>query len=106
MLNRKKVSMIENLRGYIQNVAFDNYNELSEELNKRQFIKPKGRPPYSIDMIRWLHPNGRWDAFRKTAQYHGGEYVKAGDEGNLYKGIVPFMIAVVDMLHCASYSWN
>ena len=52
MLNRKKVSMIENLRGYIQNVAFDNYNELSEELNKRQFIKPKGRPPYSIEMIR------------------------------------------------------
>ena len=47
----KKVSMLENLPAHIQNVAFDNYNELLDELNKRQFLKPKGRPPCSVEMI-------------------------------------------------------
>ena len=28
----------------------------------------------------------------KATQYHSGEYVGADDEGNLYKGIVAFMI--------------
>ena len=28
----------------------------------------------------------------KATQYHGGEYVGADDEGNLYKGIVAFII--------------
>ena len=52
----KKVSMLENLPSQIRNVAFDNYNELLDELNKRQFLKPKGRPPYSVEMIRYgLH---------------------------------------------------
>ena len=52
----KKVSMLENLPAYIGNVVFDNYNELLDEINKRQFIKPKGRPPYSVEMIRYgLH---------------------------------------------------
>ena len=52
----KKVSMLENLPAYIRNVVFDNYNELLDEINKRQFIKPKGRPPYSVEMIRYgLH---------------------------------------------------
>ena len=41
----KKVSMLENLPGYIRNVVFDNYNELLDEINKKQFTKPKGRPP-------------------------------------------------------------
>ena len=49
----KKVSMLENLPSQIRNVAFDNYNELLDELNKRQFLKRKGRPPYSIEMIRY-----------------------------------------------------
>ena len=41
---------------HIRNVAFDNYNELLDELKKKQFLKPKGRPPYSVDMIRYrLH---------------------------------------------------
>ena len=41
----EKFSMLENLPAHIRNVAFDNYNELSDERNKRQFLKPKGRPP-------------------------------------------------------------
>ena len=28
----------------------------------------------------------------KATQYHSGEYVGAGDEGNLYKGMVAFII--------------
>ena len=52
----KKVSMRQNLPAHIQNLAFDNYNELLGELNKRQFLNPKGRPPYSVEIIRYgLH---------------------------------------------------
>ena len=52
----KKVSMLDNLPAHIRNVAFDNYNELLDELNKRQFLKLKGRPSYSVEMIRYgLH---------------------------------------------------
>ena len=47
----KKVSMLENLPAHIRNVAFDNYNELLDELNKRQLLKPKRRPPYSVEII-------------------------------------------------------
>ena len=58
----KKVSMLENLPTHIQNVVFDNYNELLDELNKRQFLKPKGRLPYSVEIIRYgficaIHPS-------------------------------------------------
>ena len=49
----KNVSMLENLPAYIRNVTFNNYNELLDELNKRQFLKPKGRLPYSVEMIRY-----------------------------------------------------
>ena len=48
----KKVSMLENLPAHIRNVAVDNCNELSDEINKRQFLKSKEGPPYSIEMIR------------------------------------------------------
>ena len=52
----KKVSMLENLPTHIRNVAFDNCNELLDDLSKRQFLIPKGRPPYSIEIIRYgLH---------------------------------------------------
>ena len=52
----KKISMLENLPACIRNVVFDNYNELLNKLNKRHFLKPKGRPSYSIEMIRYgLH---------------------------------------------------
>ena len=44
----KKVSMLENLPAHIRNVVFDNYNELLDKPNKGQFLKPKGRPPYSV----------------------------------------------------------
>ena len=48
--------MLGNLPAHIRNVGLDNYNELLDELNKRQFLKPKGRPPYSVEMIRYgLH---------------------------------------------------
>ena len=51
-----KVSMLQNLPAHIQNLAFDNYNELLGELNKKQFLNPKGRPPYSVEIIRYgLH---------------------------------------------------
>ena len=40
----------------------------------------------------------------KATQYHSGEYGGADDEGNLYKGIVVFMISRVDILHRTSYS--
>ena len=49
----KKVNMLENLPAHIRNVAFDNCSELLDKLNKRQFLKPKGRPPYSVEMIRY-----------------------------------------------------
>ena len=53
----KKVSMLQKLPAHIRNVVFDNYNECLDELNKRQFLKPKGRPSYSVEMIRYgLHP--------------------------------------------------
>ena len=137
--------MLENLPAHIRNVVFDNYNELLDELNKRQFLKPKGRPPYSVEMIRYglhlrhtsfqaykqllekfplpsisllnkiqqggvnsikalkiLRENGKISNdcilmvdemyLEKATQYHSGEYVGADDEGNLYKGIVAFMI--------------
>ena len=52
----KKVSYLENFPAYIQNTATDNYNELLNELNQRNFYKPQGRPPYSASMIRYaLH---------------------------------------------------
>ena len=52
----KKVSMLENLPAHIGNVVFDNYNKFLDELNKRKFLKLKGRPPYSVEMIDYgLH---------------------------------------------------
>ena len=49
--------MLEKLPAHIRNVVFDNYNECLDELNKRQFLKPKGRPSYSVEMIHYgLHP--------------------------------------------------
>ena len=45
--------MLENLPAYIRNVTSNNYNEILDELKKRQFLKPKGRLPYSVEMIRY-----------------------------------------------------
>ena len=30
--------------------------------------------------------------FQKSTQYHGGEYVGSDEEGNMFKGVVGFMI--------------
>ena len=48
----KKVTYLENFPAYIRNTATDNYNELLNELNQRNFDKPQGRPPYA-SMIRY-----------------------------------------------------
>ena len=41
----KKVTYLENFPAYIRNTATDNYNELLNELNQRNFYKPQRRPP-------------------------------------------------------------
>ena len=114
-------------------------------MKERMYYKPKGRPPYSAEMIRYaLHlrytslqaykivlekfplpsisllnkiQQGGVDAIKavtflrekgeistdcilmvdemylqKATQYQGGEYVGVDKEGNLFKGIVVFMI--------------
>ena len=51
-----KISYLDNFPGYMKNIATDNYNELLNELNERQFYKPQDRPPYLAQMIRYaLH---------------------------------------------------
>ena len=67
--------LLENLPAHIRNVVFDNYNELLDELNKRQFLKPKGRPPYSVEMIRYdyvcvIHRSRRTSNGSKNSRYH------------------------------------
>ena len=47
------VSMLENFPGHIKNAAEQHPYSLLEELGKRQNYKPKGRPPYSAEMIRY-----------------------------------------------------
>ena len=60
----KKVSMLENLPAHIRNVVFDNYNELLDKLNKRQFFKPKGRPPYRSRRTSNCSKNFHYHQFR------------------------------------------
>ena len=45
------VSIHKNFSSYIGNFAIENHNELFEEIEQRQFYKPKGRPPYPVAMI-------------------------------------------------------
>ena len=51
----KKVTYLENFPAYIRNTATDNYNELLNELNQRNFYKPQGRPPYASVTRYALH---------------------------------------------------
>ena len=51
----KKVTYLENFPAYIRNTATDNYNELLNELNQRNFYKPQGRPPYASVIQYALH---------------------------------------------------
>ena len=48
----KKVTYLEKFPAYIRNTATDNYNELLNELNQRNFHKLQGRPPYA-SVIRY-----------------------------------------------------
>ena len=51
----KKVTYLKNFPAHIRNTATDNYNELLNELNQRNFYKPQGRPP-DASVIRYaLH---------------------------------------------------
>ena len=49
----EKLSYFENFPAYIRNTATDNYNELLNELNQRNFYKPQRRPPYSASKIQY-----------------------------------------------------
>ena len=53
---QKKVSYLENFSSYIRNNTTDNYNELLNELNQRNFRKPHERPLYSASMIWYALP--------------------------------------------------
>ena len=138
-------SMLQNLPGYIRNKSEEHSNSILDELQQQQYYKPKGRPPYSAEMMRFalllrytlsqsykylldhfslpsfstinklkqgeldslkalqlLKKAGKiWEDIvlmademylQKSSQYHSGEYVGADKEGNLYKGIVVFMV--------------
>ena len=62
----------------------------------------------SIKALEFLRENGKISNdcilmvdemyLEKTTQYHSGKYVGADDEGNLYKGIVAFMIVGIKEL--------
>ena len=140
-----RISMLQNFSSYIRNVVSSNSHSLLDQMKERMYYKPKGRPPYSAEMIRYvLHlrytslqaykivlekfplpsisllnkiQQGGVDAIKavtflrekgeistdcilmvdemylqKATQYQGGEYVGVDKEGNLFKGIVVFMI--------------
>ena len=136
--------MLHNLPSYIRNIAGERDDSLLNEMKNRLFYKPKGRPPYSAQMIRFalhlrytsfqayklflekfplpsvssLHKiQGGVDALKavsllqetgkissdcvlmidkmylqKAAQYQDGKYVGVNENGDLYKGILVFMI--------------
>ena len=62
----KKVTYLKNFPAQIRNTATDNYNELLNELNQRNFYKPQGRPPYSYV----IHHSKRAGYFLKDFQCH------------------------------------
>lgn len=138
-------SMLENFPSYIANEAESHPLPILEELLKRAQYKPKGRPPYSAEVIRYslllrytspqaykllqekfplpsfsllqkLHKGGV-DSMKaakmllkkglissdvilmademylqQATQFHGGEFIGANSEGQLYKGIFVFLI--------------
>ena len=51
----KKVTYLENFPAHIRNTATNNYNELLNEFNQRNFYKPQGRPPYASVIRYALH---------------------------------------------------
>ena len=51
----KKVTYLEKFPAYIRNTATNNYNELLNELNRRNFYKPQGRTSYASVIRYALH---------------------------------------------------
>lgn len=141
----KSVSMLHNLPSYIRNQAEEMGNNILSEMKSIQYIKPKGRPAYSPEIIRFALiqrytsrqaynllcnelplpsisllqklTKGGIDPIKslkrllqeekvdphciliidemylqKSAQYHSGKFVGKNDDGELYNGIVVFMI--------------
>ena len=51
-----RISMLQNFSSYIRNVVSSNSHSLLDQMKERMYYKPKGRPPYSAEMIRYaLH---------------------------------------------------
>ena len=141
----RRFSQLENFPKEFENAVENDSYEMLEELEKRRYFKPKGRPPYSVAVIRYAlllrytslqayklllqkfsPPSisllnklqaGGLDAVKsvkyllekgeisrdivlmfdemylqKCTQYHGGIYEGANEDGELYKGVVVFMI--------------
>ena len=140
-----RFTMLENFPNYIKNSAEEHPYSILDELRKRQHYKPKGRPPYSSELIRYalllrytsaqayrmllekfplpsfslleklkkggidsiqaankLKENGDLCEdiilmvdemyLQKGTQFHGGDYIGEDEYGELYKGVVVFMI--------------
>ena len=51
--NLTRFSMLENIPSYLNNVVAEHPTSILEEIRKRQMYKPKGRPPYSPEVIRY-----------------------------------------------------
>ena len=141
-----RVSMLENFPSYIKNMVSENSNSILKELEQKQHFKPKGRPSFSAEIIRYslllrytsaqayklllekfpfpsfsslkriqkgdinsitaaktLLDKGKLSKdvilildemyLQKGTQFHGGDYVGANENGELYKGIMLFMIS-------------
>ena len=140
-----KFSMLEKFSTYIKNVVEEDPYSILNELQKRGHYKPKGRPPFSADLIRYalllrytsrqaykllmekfplssfsllekiqsggvgsikavksLMEKGYLSQdcvllvdemyLQKGTQFHGGEYIGANENDELYKGIMVFVI--------------
>ena len=139
------LTQLEEFPKYMRDCDSTNEYSILSELENRKMYKPKGKPPFSSEMIRFalLARHTSAQAYRlrlekfplpsfstlakiqkggidvlkavkllmekgeisrdiilmvdemylqKSTQYHSGQYVGADEEGNLYKGIVGFMI--------------
>ena len=45
--------MLENFPQYMKNVVEEHPNSILQELQKRQYYKPKGRHSFSVELIRY-----------------------------------------------------
>ena len=108
--------MLESLVSYLRNKGKD-YNKILKEMEEIQHYKSQGRSKYSSMMIIKKCSSGTADSIKvatfllekntisfdflllvdemylkKSVQYHRGYSLDQDEEGNLYKGIVIFMI--------------